>query len=74
MERIAARYYQPMSESSSLQYPIGRFVLPQTLSPNERAIAIDTLAVLPQQLAAALDALTNAQIDAAYRPGGWTIR
>ena len=74
METIAARYHQPMSEPPSLQYPIGRFVLPQTLSPNERAIAIDTLAALPHQISAALDGLTDSQIGTTYRPGGWTIR
>ena len=63
-----------MSESPSLQYPIGKFALPQTLSSKERSIAIETLAALPQQLAAALDGLTNSQIDTPYRPGGWTIR
>jgi hypothetical protein len=63
-----------MSEPSNLQYPIGKFTLPQTLSPEERSIAIDTLAALPQQLTAALDGLTHYQIDTPYRPGGWTIR
>ncbi len=63
-----------MSEPSSLQYPIGKLVLPQTLSPEERSTAIDTLAALPQRLAAALDGLTDSQIDTPYRPGGWTIR
>ncbi len=63
-----------MSESPRLQYPIGELALPQTLSPKERAIAIDTLAALPQQLAAALDGLTHSQIDTPYRSGGWTIR
>jgi hypothetical protein len=63
-----------MSESPGLQYPIGKFVLPQTLSPNERSIAIDTLAALPAQLAAALDGLSDSQLDTPYRPGGWTTR
>lgn len=63
-----------MSGPSNLQYPIGKFTLPQTLSPDERSIAIDTLAALPQQLAADLDGLTDSQIDTPYRPGGWTIR
>lgn len=63
-----------MSDASSLQYPIGKFTLPRTLSPGERSNAIDTLASLSQQLAAALDGLTDAQIDTPYRPGGWTIR
>lgn len=63
-----------MTESSDLQYPIAKLVLPQTLSPDERSIAIDTLAELPQHLAVALNGLTHSQLDTPYRPGGWTIR
>ena len=63
-----------MSEPSNQQYPIGKFTLPRTLLPDERSIAIETLAALPQQLAAALNGLTHSHIDTPYRPGGWTIR
>jgi hypothetical protein len=57
-----------------MQYPIGKPPRPQTLTPAERTAAVDTIAALPQQLAAALDGLTDAQLDTPYRPGGWTIR
>jgi hypothetical protein len=63
-----------MTGPSTLQYPIGKCTLPAALSPNERETAIDTLADLPQHLAATLDGLTDAEIDTPYRPGGWTIR
>jgi hypothetical protein len=59
---------------SDLRYPIGRFVLPQTLSVEARYVAIDTLAALPQQLAEAVDGLGDPQLDTSYRPGGWSIR
>jgi hypothetical protein len=57
-----------------LQYPIGKFAFPGTLSAKERAFAIDTLARLPQQLAEALEGLSESQLGAAYRPAGWSLR
>jgi len=63
-----------MTDLSHLQYPIGEYIPSQGLSAEERAAAIDTLAALPRQLAAALDSLHDSQLDAPYRPGGWTIR
>lgn len=63
-----------MNEPPSLQYPIGRCVLPLSLTPGERLIAIDTLADLPKHLTAVLDGLTETQLDTPYRLGGWTIR
>jgi hypothetical protein len=63
-----------MTDSANLQYPVGKFTRPQTLTAAERAAAIDTIASLPQQLAAAMNGLTDAQLDTPYRPGGWTIR
>jgi hypothetical protein len=57
-----------------LQYPVGKPARPQTLSAEERADAIETLAALPKKLAEAVDGLNDAQLDTPYRPGGWTIR
>jgi hypothetical protein len=39
-----------------------------------RAPAIDAIAQLPAQMAAAVDGLTEGQLDTPYRPGGWTVR
>lgn len=63
-----------MSTDADLQYPIGKFTRPQTLTPAERSAAIETIAALPAQLAAALQGLDDAQLGTPYRPGGWTIR
>jgi len=63
-----------MSEAASLQYPVGKFVRPDSLSAQERSVAIDTLASLPGQLAAALEGLNEDQLNTPYRPGGWTVR
>lgn len=63
-----------MSDLPSLQYPVGKFTRPQTLTASERGAAIDAIAALPQQLDAALAAMADSQLDTPYRPGGWTVR
>jgi DinB superfamily len=57
-----------------LRYPVGRFVLPQTLGSSERSVALDTLGALPLQLRRSVDGLSDAQLDTPYRSGGWTVR
>lgn len=56
------------------RYPIGKFARVETLSPAERAAAIDAIAEMPQKLRAAVRGLTEQQIDTPYRDGGWTMR
>ena len=57
-----------------LSYPIGRFDPSAPVSPAMRAPAIDAIAQLPAQMTAAVDGLTETQLDTPYRPGGWTVR
>ena len=65
----------PSSETApDLRYPIGRLPRKSTLTPEERASAIDAIAVAPTNLAAAVNGLNDAQVDTPYRPGGWTVR
>lgn len=56
------------------RYPIGKLSFPETITPEHRQQAIAAIAALPQELAAALEGLTEAQLDTPYREGGWTIR
>jgi uncharacterized damage-inducible protein DinB len=56
------------------QYPVGKFIKPEILTPDERTGAIATLAELPEQLRNAIDGLDSAQLSAPYREGGWTLR
>ena len=59
----------------SLRFPVGRFKRPTgPLQPAERAAMIRTIAETPKNLAAALDGLTEQQLDTPYREGGWTVR
>jgi hypothetical protein len=59
---------------STVQYPVGRFVVPSEITPDMRTRAIEEVAAVPAGLAAALDGLTAAQIEHPYRDGGWTVR
>jgi uncharacterized damage-inducible protein DinB len=58
-----------------LRYPIGPWIAPSTpLSAGTRAALITNIATLPSQLRAAVDGLSDAQLDTPYRPRGWTLR
>lgn len=57
-----------------LRYPIGRPERAASLAPDRRAAAIQAIADAPARLRAAVDGLTDAQLDTPYRPGGWTVR
>lgn len=60
--------------STSLSYPIGKFECPENITDELLQQAINDIHELPQRLQAAVKNLDNNQIDAPYRPGGWTIR
>jgi DinB family protein len=56
------------------RYPIGKFIKPETVMPDERLGAIATLAELPEMLRNAVEGLDVAQLSTPYREGGWTVR
>ncbi len=58
----------------ALRYPIGRFVVPQSISAADRARYIEEIAAAPAALRAAVQGLSKEQLEKPYRPGGWTIR
>lgn len=57
-----------------LQYPIGKFRLPATVSASEIINAIEIISSFPEKIAGATGALDSNQLNTRYRPGGWTIR
>ncbi|QJX48169.1 bacillithiol transferase BstA [Hymenobacter taeanensis] len=58
-----------------LRFPIGYPVLPdETLDREARTAYIAQIALLPDQVRAAVTGLTPVQLDTPYRPGGWTVR
>lgn len=57
------------------RYPIGRFKsVRRTLTGEERRALIDSIGAHPSLLRAAVDGLSDAQLDTPYREGGWTVR
>jgi uncharacterized damage-inducible protein DinB len=63
-----------MADQDDLRYPIGRFLPPAAGTPGIRAAQIETLGLLPERLRAAVNGLSDAQLDTPYRDGGWTVR
>ncbi len=59
---------------TDLQYPIGKFALPQEFSDKERQIYIKQIEEAPAKLRAAVAGLGEQQVDTPYRDGGWTVR
>jgi DinB superfamily len=61
-------------EKMDPRYPIGTFEMPKELTPARRRRAIDEIAATPAKMRAAVQGLTDAQLDTPYREGGWTVR
>jgi len=56
------------------RYPTGRFHYDTALSEEQKRKCIDEIAETPSKLRAAVDGLSDAQLDTPYRDGGWTVR
>jgi uncharacterized damage-inducible protein DinB len=57
-----------------LRYPIGKPDWKSPMADAHRASALRDIEALPGQLRAAVEGLSEAQLDTPYREGGWTIR
>src|SRR5271157_1988711 len=60
--------------AKTLQYPIGKFIAPASVSPMERNRYIETVASAPARLREAVSGISAIQLDTPYREGGWTVR
>lgn len=60
--------------SDDPRYPIGPFRPPASPTREERAAWIGEIAILPDNLRAAVEGWSDARLDTPYRPGGWTVR
>jgi uncharacterized damage-inducible protein DinB len=58
----------------NLQYPIGKFQWPGSLSEEQRAECMAAIEALPESLRRSVAGLSDQQLDTPYRPGGWTVR
>ena len=60
---------------NDLRYPIGRFAWPETVSPEDRARHIETIAARARAPARCSGTgFSEKQLDTPYREGGWTVR
>ena len=66
--------YKMRMSTADLRYPIGGFTLPASMTPASRSDAIEAIAALPERMRAAVNGLSESQLDTPYRPGGWTVR
>jgi uncharacterized damage-inducible protein DinB len=60
--------------SDDRRYPIGRFNPPDDVRPSDREDYVAAIAALPEEVRAATEGLSDAQLDTPYREGGWTVR
>ena len=60
--------------TTDLRFPVGKFVRSESLTAEQRKAAIRTIAEAPAKLRAAIRGLSDQQLDAPYRPEGWSVR
>jgi hypothetical protein len=60
--------------SSDLRYPIGKFHYEGSPSGEQKQKYLDDIEQTPANLRAALEGLSDAQLNTPYRPEGWTVR
>lgn len=56
------------------RFPIGRYEKPDEISAEQIGAWIQQIEEAPARLRAAVDGLSEVQLDTPYREGGWTIR
>jgi len=60
--------------AEDLRFPVGKFAAPAAWSAADAAAWRRDLAEFPGWIRAAVDGLTDEQLDTPYRDGGWTVR
>ena len=63
-----------MPDAHDPRSPIGKFVAPEVITPEDRLDAMASIAEMPELLRDAVRPLSPAQINTPYRDGGWTVR
>jgi hypothetical protein len=64
----------PVDKLEEIRYPIGRLTIDPDSAESKRRLWIEQIASLPAKLRAAVDGLSDAQLNQRYRPEGWTAR
>jgi hypothetical protein len=61
-------------ETPDLRYPVGKFTFPDTVSIEDRSKFVQQISEAPARMRVAVAGLSDDQLNAPYRPGGWTVR
>jgi uncharacterized damage-inducible protein DinB len=59
---------------TDLRYPIGKFRFDGPLTDEKKRESLDNIAKAPAELRAAVQGLSEQQLETPYRPDGWTVR
>ncbi len=59
---------------TDLRYPIGKFHYDGPLTDGQKRAFVDEISQVPAEMRAAVNGLSEAQLDTPYRDGGWTVR
>lgn len=62
------------TELDQLRFPIGKFVKPESVSPEQIADCIARIESFPARLKKEVLHLTDEQLNTPYRPEGWTVK
>ncbi len=65
---------QDDAELEALRFPIGRFRAPQRIDAAQVGAWIDDIERLPRDVRRVVEGWSEARLDTAYRPGGWSVR
>jgi len=66
-------YMQPAA-SRDPRFPVGKFEYVPATTAEQRDARIRTIAQLPAKVSAAVQGISEAQLETPYREGGWTVR
>src|SRR6202035_3470858 len=59
---------------TDLRYPLGKFTYDGPHTAKKKQELLDHIEQAPSRLRAAVQGLSDAQLDTPYRPDGWTVR
>ncbi|WP_172194391.1 YfiT family bacillithiol transferase [Saccharibacillus qingshengii] len=62
------------AELEPIRYPVGRPAEIDTFEPGQLEAWIEEIRRLPDRLEAAIEGLSEQQLNTPYRPGGWTVK
>ncbi|MBV6477847.1 MAG: putative metal-dependent hydrolase YfiT [Ignavibacteria bacterium] len=61
-------------EAKNLRYPIGEFIVPESISQNEIDSYMEIISSFPEKLKSVVSELSADKLNTHYREGGWTVK